>query len=204
MKKAFTLIELLIVVAIIAILAVIAVPNFLEAQVRSKVSRIKADMRSLSTAIESYAVDYNKYPLGWRSTGNNVVPEIDTRHERLLFGLSLLTTPVAYISTMPTDPFITQGEADGGGNANYPSRYESFGRNQWGLGANYGDDLTALGYTWLLWSVGPKRESQGANIQNVIKSKYDASIGKLYVYDATNGTNSVGYIMRTNKGLFPD
>jgi prepilin-type N-terminal cleavage/methylation domain-containing protein len=46
---AFTLIELLIVVAIIAILAAIAVPNFLEAQVRSKVSRAKADMRSIAT-----------------------------------------------------------------------------------------------------------------------------------------------------------
>ena len=37
--RGFTLIELLIVIAIIAILALIAIPNFLEAQTRSKVSR---------------------------------------------------------------------------------------------------------------------------------------------------------------------
>ena len=60
--RGFTLIELLIVVAIIAILAAIAVPNFLEAQTRSKVSRCKADMRSLGIAIESYQIDHAIYP----------------------------------------------------------------------------------------------------------------------------------------------
>jgi len=62
MKKGFTLIELLIVIAIIAILAAIAVPNFLEAQVRAKVSRVKADQRSLATGLEAYYVDNNSYP----------------------------------------------------------------------------------------------------------------------------------------------
>lgn len=60
--KGFTLIELLIVVAIIAILAAIAVPNFLEARVRATVSRVKADQRTYSTAIQAYAVDWNQFP----------------------------------------------------------------------------------------------------------------------------------------------
>ena len=62
MKKAFTLIELLIVVAIIAILAAIAVPNFLEAQTRAKVSRVLSDERTYSTALETYYIDNNAYP----------------------------------------------------------------------------------------------------------------------------------------------
>jgi prepilin-type N-terminal cleavage/methylation domain-containing protein len=60
--QAFTLIELLIVVAIIAILAAIAVPNFLEAQVRAKVARVKNDHRTFALAVESYRVDNNDIP----------------------------------------------------------------------------------------------------------------------------------------------
>lgn len=87
----FTLIELLIVVAIIAILAAIAVPNFLEAQVRAKVSRAKADMRTIAIALDSYAIDQNRYPPN--DGVYNVVP-IE------------LTTPVAFLSNSRlVDPF---------------------------------------------------------------------------------------------------
>ena len=43
----FTLVELLVVIAVVALLALVAVPNFLEAQVRAKVARAKADIATL-------------------------------------------------------------------------------------------------------------------------------------------------------------
>ena len=62
-SKGFTLIELLIVVAIIGIIAAIAIPNLLNAIDRGKQKRTMADMRSVGTGIESYAVDNNVYPV---------------------------------------------------------------------------------------------------------------------------------------------
>jgi general secretion pathway protein G len=58
----FTLIELLIVVAIIGIIAAIAIPNLLNAIDRGKQKRTMADIRSIGTSVEAYAVDVNFYP----------------------------------------------------------------------------------------------------------------------------------------------
>ena len=103
-NRAFTLIELLIVVAIIAILAAIAVPNFLEAQVRSKVSRTKADMRSLAIALEAYAVDNNNYPVPDGPT-LQLPHGLGSVSTFTIYKGAGMTTPIAYITSIPNDPF---------------------------------------------------------------------------------------------------
>ena len=62
-SKGFTLIELLIVVAIIGIIAAIAIPNLLNAIDRGKQKRTMADLRSIGTAVETYSIDNNDYPV---------------------------------------------------------------------------------------------------------------------------------------------
>src|ERR1041384_3400284 len=59
-QKAFTLVEIMIVVAIIALLAAIAVPGFLRARKRSQASRILNDLRMIDSAVEQYAIETSR------------------------------------------------------------------------------------------------------------------------------------------------
>lgn len=160
--RAFTLIELLIVVAIIAILAAIAVPNFLEAQTRAKVSRTLADMRAISTGIEAFRIDQNLYPVGSDSPAKvpqQVVDDVTSQaggYDYYTFSTRAntyggrdfdylgentggaiwfgLTTPISYFSSSLADPFIT------GGRVTYAYREARGGQS---------------GSGWILTSVGP-------------------------------------------------
>jgi len=59
----FTLIELMVVIVIIGILVAIALPNFIGAQDRAKVSSVKSNMRTFQTMVETYGVDFGgRYP----------------------------------------------------------------------------------------------------------------------------------------------
>jgi prepilin-type N-terminal cleavage/methylation domain-containing protein len=169
-SHAFTLIELLIVVAIIAILAAIAVPNFLEAQTRSKVSRVHSDMRTLAVGIESYHVDSNTYPFAWGP------------------GMWSLTTPVGYLSSLPKDPFIAS-ERDASTlfyTANGSYIMKVCGQNSTG-GITIFEQANPASYPYKgkffhMWSWGPDRNNDG-------------TYGFL-AYDPTNGTVSRGDIIR--------
>jgi prepilin-type N-terminal cleavage/methylation domain-containing protein len=61
-KNAFTLIELLVVISIMSILTIITVSQFISARIRSRDVARKADLNSLSKALQNYYVDYGEFP----------------------------------------------------------------------------------------------------------------------------------------------
>jgi prepilin-type N-terminal cleavage/methylation domain-containing protein len=88
-RRAFTLIELLIVVAIIGILAAIAVPNFINAQMRAKLAGTYSDLRIYAEAAIIYRNDNGAFH-----------PHSD-RYDQQRY----LTTPVAYLNGFLPDRF---------------------------------------------------------------------------------------------------
>jgi len=195
-ETAFTLIELLIVVAIIAILAAIAVPNFLEAQTRAKVSRAKSDMRTISVALESYAVDNRRYPIGiTEGEANGIWTRNDITDDMTLL-YKQVTTPIAYISSIPIDEFTKVGGANNGGRESPAYWYDSTNYRNNGYWINAFEN----GFTWCLRSWGPSREGYAPWPAQILGST--GAVGANNIYDASNGTVSVGYILRTNKGEY--
>jgi type II secretion system protein G len=212
-RGGFTLIELLIVVAIIAILAAIAVPNFLEAQTRSKVSRAKADMRTIATAIESYRVDHNAYPVS--AVDRPFAPAYSAANFRATV-YAVITTPVAYLTTFPTDAF--KGTKVSGSAALDPlavQRFYDYRRVRFGTTAGSESTLfesatgvgIGLGQTfdsWLLYSPGPDRE-QNINRKTALDGTvavagFGDPLARWPYYDPTNGTVSIGDVIRAPLG----
>lgn len=70
-QSAFSLVEVMIVVAIIADVMIIAVPAFLRARNLAQNTKFMNDMRAASAAFEMYAAENNRYPA---AAGPAVIP----------------------------------------------------------------------------------------------------------------------------------
>ncbi len=184
-KRAFTLIELLIVVAIIGILAAIAVPNFLNAQVRAKVSRALADLRSIRSAMEMYRIDSNTVipdPTQIGVTGGNG-DGLDVWRQ--------LTTPIAYMNGSAFfDPFVPADNEFSG------AAWESVK-----VGVYHYRNLVQMrerGQANVHPTASYTARSPGPDRWYIVSPQ---RLAFWMAYDSTNGLNSVGDVIVSDEGI---
>ncbi len=177
MRRAFTLIELLIVVAIIGILAAIAVPNFLNAQIRSKLAKVQADHKAISTALEAYFIDQNSYP------GDHDLDRYMAGED----GLFHLTTPISYMSSLPTDPFVVK-KLGGMLNLGTSNAYAPEGRPDYEMGSGSDNEGQYRVHAYSLMSYGPDKDDDNSSHDPF---PFGTDMDR---YDSSNGVVSDGNI----------
>jgi general secretion pathway protein G len=128
-EKGFTLIELLVVIAIMAILASAAMPLSRMTVKRAREIELRANLRTLRTAIDEFKADCESKKLstfeGYCKTEQNNYPESLEQLTEPLKMSGALNKTRKYLRRIPRDPMT---ELDSPGNP-----------NNWGL-RSYSDD----------------------------------------------------------------
>ncbi len=171
---------------------------------RSRVSRVKADLRSISMALEAYYQEHNSYPAWAKGESgansfagpNSGAYYIHTfriwKNENEAGAFYTLTTPLAYFTKYISDPWA----------------------DTWGTTYGYYADE----HGWILYSWGPDIDENGigdpGDLEPDVEQVYRSSISQpsltliagsssssheAYTYDVTNGTISPGDLWRVRQ-----
>jgi prepilin-type N-terminal cleavage/methylation domain-containing protein len=101
-RKAFSLVEILIVVAVIALLAAIAIPNLMRAKLNSNQASAQATLKAIANALETYAISNGIYPTQTTSLIGAAPPYLNKDYFATSFNgynFSALITDYAYLVT---------------------------------------------------------------------------------------------------------
>jgi type II secretory pathway pseudopilin PulG len=136
-----SLLELEAVVAIQGELTATAVPNYVEALDRTKITVAETDMRSIATTLERYRADQGVYPISVPASsplgpaaGDNAYDRVFTFAQTEDSGPGNLIYPIPYVGSVPQDQY----------DAGRKIAYGYFMDNRTGH--------------WLIWSPGPDHD----------------------------------------------
>ena len=209
--KGFSLIELLIVIAIISIITAIVVPNLMSANIRAKVSGVKADMGSIAIALEDYKVDYGEYPRDSRfsrssSYASDIIAEANqafdgksgSDDDNDAIGLGYLVYPKTgfeptYLKRIAGDPFNDSGEEDWNGTTGTHDNHYSYYTGKWDSASGTSVECTAgdSPQYWALVSYGPDQDKDITSYFYAKKALTDAT----NLYNSDNGIVSNGDVV---------
>ncbi len=108
-KRGFTLVELLIVIAILSILSTLGLANFQTARSKARDLTRKSDLQSIAKSLEAYANDHRGYPL---SDATELTIVCKNGGVTCDFGTSFTDNQdTIYLVEIPADPFTSQSYA---------------------------------------------------------------------------------------------
>ena len=92
--RAFTLVEMLLVVTIIGILAALVVPKIMGRSEQARITAAHADISGIKTALDAFEVDNGYYPKGNNGLGDLVAAPRDVKNWH-----------GPYLDKIPSDPW---------------------------------------------------------------------------------------------------
>ncbi|MFB3896331.1 MAG: hypothetical protein ACE14V_08520 [bacterium] len=182
-------------------------PGFFGSIRRSQISRAIGESRMVELGLEAYFADHNTYPLpdeprtqkrgsykndGTYATDGGIIPKI-------------LTTPIAYITALPRDPFRLKGKGYYGFGSG-PGKVNLIGTDN-GKYLSEGGKPVLVTKGWIITSYGPDKVDGNSGIKSGSILREEVAwtdnidttqplVTSGFTYDPTNGTNSPGDLWR--------
>lgn len=216
----FNLRELLIAASLFVLALIALTPGFQARRMRAQISRARADLRSLATAIEAYFVDMMSFPASGSAEGPSHTWGGHVRHRGSWSGVLPSGVPTFH-SGLPRGTgarrmltFRTPQTPGGFSTSWTPHTLTTPVAYIWAypmdpfadtVGATYG--YAAPHSSWILWSPGPDRDENApdgpGDVGGCVEIVFDPE-GRTpsegltnRTYDPTNGVRSNGDIVRT-------
>jgi hypothetical protein len=191
----------------ITVLFIISVTVGLPEETRSFVSKAKGEQNMLATGLEAYYIEHNTYPMadeprtrepksyvndGTYASDGGIIPKI-------------LTTPIAYLSALPHDPFKLKGKGYYGFSSG-PGPVNLIGTDN-GKYLSEGGKPVLGTKGWIITSYGPDKVDGNSGIKfgSILREEAEWTDNidttqplatKGLTYDPTNGTLSPGDVWR--------